>query len=83
LPKMNMSVSWDNATIDSAKNKFWILADTNLVSFYHDVYKDKELVTPEFGDWKNIETLNWTWHVVWMHGTCAVSPRWLVMSRPS
>jgi hypothetical protein len=34
--------------------------------------------------WNNgedIETLNWTWNIVWAFDSCMVSARWMVLSK--
>jgi len=73
LPKIDMTA---NAAKDSTKKNYWMLADSKITSFFHDVYMAPELYAPTMDNGgQDIETLNWTWNTVAMHDSCIVSSR--------
>jgi hypothetical protein len=43
LPRMDMTAA---AAKDSDKKNYWILADSKITSFFHDVYMAPELYAP-------------------------------------
>jgi len=78
LPRIDMTA---NAAKDSDKKNYWLLADSKITSFFHDVYVPTELHTPNMGNnGEDIETLNWTWNIIGAHDSCMVSARWIAFS---
>jgi hypothetical protein len=43
LPRIDMTA---NAAKDSAKKNYWLLADSKVASFFHDIYVPNELHSP-------------------------------------
>jgi len=78
LPRIDMTAA---ASKDSAKKNYWLLVDSKITSFFHDIYKAPEMYYPSKGNnGEDIETLNWTFNSVAMHDSCWVSARGVVFS---
>lgn len=78
LPRIDMTAAGSK---DTAKKNYWLLADSKLVSWFHDIYIPTELHTPNmWNNWEDIETLNWTWNIAWAYDSCMVSARWMMFS---
>ena len=78
LPRIDMTAT---ASKDSTKSKYWMLADSKITSFFHDVYMSPEMYSPAKGNnGEDIETLNWTFNSVAMHDSCMVSARGIAFS---
>ena len=77
LNKIDMN---PNGVKDAAKRNYWGMCDTTMASFYHDIYHPATMVPPEFGDGKDINTLDWTWNSYDMHDSCIVAGRGLTLS---
>lgn len=78
LPRLDCDA---NGNHDTAKKNYWILADSKILSFFHDVYMDAMLSTPSKGNnGEDINTLDWTFNTVAMHGSCIVSARGMMFS---
>jgi len=60
LPRIDCNANGAKVT---AKKNYWLLADSKISSFFHDIYIPTELHSPEMGNGKDIETLNWTWQI--------------------
>jgi len=61
LPRIDCDA---NGAKDSDKKNYWVLADSKIASFFHDIYIPTELHSPSMGNnGEDIETLNWTWNI--------------------
>lgn len=66
---------------DASKKGYWMLCDSEITSFFHDVYWAAEMHNPgKWNNWEDIETLDWTFTVIDMTDSCVVSGRWIVFS---
>ncbi len=78
LPRIDMTA---NASKDTAKKNYWLLADSKIMSWFHDVYMAPQMYTPNKDNGgQDIETLNWTFNTVGMFDSCMVSARGTVFS---
>lgn len=71
-----------NGAKDSTKKAYWLLADSKITSWFHDVYMAPEMRYPsKWNNGEDIDTLDWTFTVCSMHDNCIVSPRWMMFSK--
>jgi hypothetical protein len=78
LPRIDMDA---NGAKDANKKNYWLIADSKITSFFHDVYMAPEMRYPKNGNnGEDIDTLDWTFTAVSMHDSCVVSARGMVFS---
>jgi len=78
LNKFDMNANWVK---DATKKAYWMLADSKITSFYHDVYGAPEMRYPSTSNnGEDIETLDWTFTTVSMNDSCIVTGRWFAFS---
>jgi len=78
LNKFDMNANWVK---DATKKGYWMLCDSSITSFFHDIYSAPEMKMPSSGNnWEDIETLDWTFTTIDITDSCVVSPRGMVFS---
>tara|TARA_R110000868_G_scaffold48172_2_gene156913 strand:- start:2955 stop:3545 length:591 start_codon:yes stop_codon:yes gene_type:complete len=71
LNKFDMNA---NGVKDATKKAYWMLCDSKISSFYHDVYSAPEMKYPSSGNnGEDIETLDWTFTTISINDSCVVS----------
>ena len=60
---------------------YYMLCDSKLSSFFHDVYSAPEMKYPStWNNGEDIESLDWTFVSVSINDSCIVSARWMCFS---